>query len=480
MLERYRSMSLAAVLLVVSIGLNLGVARAQDKDATDALRNYNVQTYIDWMNKYKDTKPDFKPGDVLTSKDIERMRPFVPPGWLEQFNFAEFRAPIIAPMPHTPRKDYMNCTEKYGHQTRITSDGAMENYVCGQPFPTESLDPNDPMSGVKIAWNYEWKWQNYGLIVMNHMWGWVRNGGDHNGNAPQNADPPPKAWTEGIQFTSPFPTNISADWGGGGTYERTLSGFYQKTLFSHLAQLDGKPLPIPNAQDFQHKEITIFFEPFDIRGTAFIVYRYLDPHRSDDGWAYVPTLRRVRRISAEVKSDSLLGTDLTIEDYYGFNGRDLDWDWKFLGWKDVLGVYDPGYDYMHTYGINGTVPNDPQWSVKRVAVVLRTPKWSRHPYSAAINFLEPETWLGPYHVVFDRKNKLWKVCEWTWKYSENFKQFAEINHGIQSYTWEGLSMVDVQNARATIIRGYGDGFPNYPMNEVQGVYDINHLEQVHR
>jgi hypothetical protein len=40
-----------------------------------------------------------------------------------------------------------------------------------------------------------------------------------------------------------------------------------------------------------------------------------------DAWAYIPNLRRVRRISAEVKSDSLLGTDITIDDFDGFNDR---------------------------------------------------------------------------------------------------------------------------------------------------------------
>src|SRR5262249_56287965 len=87
-----------------------------------------------------------------------------------------------------------------------------------------------------------------------------------------------------------------------------------------------------DSKDFELKEYPGFHEPFDIRGTAFIVYRHTDPLRADDAWAYVPSLRRVRRISVETKSDSLLGTDHTLEDFYSFSGRVLDWDWKFLGW----------------------------------------------------------------------------------------------------------------------------------------------------
>ena len=88
---------------------------------------------------------------------------------------------------------------------------------------------------------------------------------------------------------------------------------------------------MPGAANFEFKEFTGFYSPFDIRGTAFIIYRYAKPHREDDGWAYVSNLRRVRRISAEVKSDSLLGTDHTLEDFYSFSGRELEWHWRFLG-----------------------------------------------------------------------------------------------------------------------------------------------------
>ena len=98
-----------------------------------------------------------------------------------------------------------------------------------------------------------------------------------------------------------------------------------------------------------------------------------DPYRADDAWAYIPNLRRVRRISAEVKSDSLLGTDITIDDFDGFNDRVLNWDWKFLGWKDTLQINDPGNHYVRYFSPANIVPDD-QWSVKRMGVTLLTPE----------------------------------------------------------------------------------------------------------
>ena len=102
----------------------------------------------------------------LTAKDIERMRPFIFPGYLEQLNFPEFKATIAAPVDHTPRKDYMACTEKYQSQVRLLPDHTVGNYVCGQPFPNDSIKRATRTAGWKAVWNYEYRWQNFGFSCM--------------------------------------------------------------------------------------------------------------------------------------------------------------------------------------------------------------------------------------------------------------------------------------------------------------------------
>ena len=117
------------LLVIASALLWVRPAMAQD------VKSYTRATFDQWLAKYKDAKPDFKVGDVLTAKDIERMRPFIYPGYVEQLNFPEFRATIGAPVDHTPRQDYMSCTEKYQSQVKLLPDKTVGNYVCGQPFP---------------------------------------------------------------------------------------------------------------------------------------------------------------------------------------------------------------------------------------------------------------------------------------------------------------------------------------------------------
>jgi len=136
--------AVASLLTAVSAGL----ARAQDP------RNTTRADIDQWMAKYGNAKPDFKPGDVLTGKDIDRIRPFMMPGYVEQFRFPDMRMKIIPTRSHMPRRDYMDCTEKYQAQVRMAPDGSMANYFCGQPFADSALSTADPLSGYKAAWDF--------------------------------------------------------------------------------------------------------------------------------------------------------------------------------------------------------------------------------------------------------------------------------------------------------------------------------------
>jgi hypothetical protein len=458
---------------VVLACLVVSSARADDV-MTPTLADYEA-----WMAKYADAKPDFKPGDVLTVKDLERMRPFIPPGYFPQLNFPELKMEVIAPVSHMPRRDYMDCTEKYQNQVKLSHDGLLQNYVCGQPFSNASLSTGDPSSGLKGIWNYEYKWINYGLAIQSGFAVWDSFNGSHDG-VRINTEIAPGAWTSGVMWPAVETGDISGTARGGGNFTRVLQWFHQRVYFNNLAQVPSHTLDVPGAKDFMYKEFTGFFEPFDIRGTAFIIYRYQDTTRSDDAWAYIPNLRRVRRISAEVKSDSLLGTDATLEDFYGFSGREPDWNFKFLGWKDVLCVLDPKDDYSHSYGPNGMVPDD-VWSMRKMAVILRTPKDPRHPFSGVINFFDAEAWNSSYHFNIDRKGKLWKIIQWQWKYSDTFKRWAAINHGVQAMTWQHGFCLDVQQGHGTLwFCGFNCGFPNSAPSHVAELYDINKLEQIHR
>ena len=60
------------------------------------------------------------------------------------------------------------------------------------------------------------------------------------------------------------------------------------------------------------KSMSIFDNPRDVKGTAFLTYT----HKSgdDDQWLYLPALKRVKRISSRNKSGSFMGSEFSYED----------------------------------------------------------------------------------------------------------------------------------------------------------------------
>ncbi|HTY54268.1 MAG TPA: DUF1329 domain-containing protein [Candidatus Binataceae bacterium] len=474
--------STRARLLILMLFTALLIAQrsyAQDAGGPDVSR-YTVDTIVQWLHKYQDAQPTFKPGDVLTSKDIERLRPFMAPGYLEQLNFPGARVKVVETVNHTPRRDFMECTEKYQRQVRLRDDGTIDNYTCGQPFSDATIDANDPRSGVRAAWNFEYRWQNVGHGALDWLLTILRFPGNHGG---QTILPEPIGlWT--LPHNSPLPTDVTDQYGGGGYYQRTMACVYWRFYLSHLAPFANSGGVLPGAQhgeDFEFKEFTGFYAPFDIRGTAFVVWRYSDPYRGDDAWAYLPAIRRVRRVTAEVKSDSLLGTDHTISDFYGFADRVVNWDWKFLGWKTVLAIHDMKQPNTHLYGPNGLLVDD-VWSLRKYAVILRTPKDPRNPYSAVINFWDAENWDSWWTIAFDRRGNLWKIWQWPKRWSEDYQNepFAEWNVGVRATSNPGPVVVDVQNSRGTIILNWGRGFPIPSPGYINSVIEPSSLELTHR
>ena len=61
------------------------------------------------------------------------------------------------------------------------------------------------------------------------------------------------------------------------------------------------------------KSLTIFDNPRDVKGTAFLNYTHKTG--DDDQWLYLPALKRVKRISSRNKSGSFMGSEFSYEDF---------------------------------------------------------------------------------------------------------------------------------------------------------------------
>ncbi|MBC6497950.1 MAG: outer membrane lipoprotein-sorting protein [Alphaproteobacteria bacterium GM7ARS4] len=79
-------------------------------------------------------------------------------------------------------------------------------------------------------------------------------------------------------------------------------------------EMESRTLERP-ALDVGDMSMLLFFSPRDLNGTAFLSHaEILEP---DDQWLYLPSIKRVKRISSKNKSGAFLGLEFAYEDITG-------------------------------------------------------------------------------------------------------------------------------------------------------------------
>ncbi|MFN8545747.1 MAG: DUF1329 domain-containing protein [Candidatus Binatia bacterium] len=359
-------------------------------------------------------RADVQPGDKITDANIDKVKDLISPGleWCIKHGW-----PIT--IGETKRvewpKAYKEATEKYAGQVKLSPDGLkLQNYVAGLPFP--NLDPKDPQVAIKIMWNFD-----YG---------------------------PAKGDDADLR-------NFDADTGtitdhGGMTIERHFLLDHLKRLFWN-ARLYVEPKPEkPNPNGYRSQQgLYPILEPFDLKGVGALGNRYVDPAKQDDSWLYLPSLRRVRRLSTAQRSDALFGQDTDVDSYDGYAGHIAWMDWKFLGERDVIGVLH-GKSYPVKWAEKVDWAFDDVWEKRRVYVIEGISKLPQYAYSKRVIFIDKEGWVIPYSDIYDRSGELWKV--WINDYSYRKKAFeggSAIEYTDEMVFAPSIVMVDMQLEHAT-------------------------------
>jgi len=357
---------------------------------------------------------DVSPGDKITDQNIDKVKDLISPGleWCIRHGF-----PLT--IGETKRIEwptaYKEATEKYSGQVKLSPDGLqLLNYVAGQPFP--KIDPQDPQVANKIMWNYEYKFNPTDDLDLRNF----------------DAD-----------------TGAVADHGHM-TVERHFLLDHLKVLFwNGRLFVDPKPeRPNPNGYRGQSGLYPIL-EPFDLKGVGGMFYRYLDPARQDDSWLYLPSLRRVRRLSSAQRSDALFGQDTDVDSYYGYAGQVAWMNWKYLGERDLLGVYHAQHNPVK-WADPVDWAFDDVWEKRHVYVVEGVSKLPQYAFGKRVIFIDKETVTVPFSDIYDRSGELWKIWINDWA----FRKKAFDGAGIIEYPDElgfqpAIVMVDMQLEHAT-------------------------------
>jgi len=88
-------------------------------------------------------------------------------------------------------------------------------------------------------------------------------------------------------------------------------------------------------QEGAQKYFMYFHEPGDVRRMTFMIWKYSS--REDERWIYIPAIDLIRRIAAEDKYSSFVGSDFSYENV---SGRDVAEDTHTIMGEEKLGNRD--------------------------------------------------------------------------------------------------------------------------------------------
>jgi hypothetical protein len=185
--------------------------------------------------------------------------------------------------------------------------------------------------------------------------------------------------------------------------------FNKYTLFAHDVSYTGRAYFIDKSGDTRerstarkrinlgrksdgiaYKDLTIFTGPTQVKGLSNLAWTYLDPKREQDAWLWLPSLKKIRKISASQSDDSFLGSDFTVEDIS--TRRFEDETYKLVKEENFSG-YTSDFDKKTYY------KDEPCY------VIEATPKRANWYYSKRLVWVDKKYGTNIYEEKYDSKGE---------------------------------------------------------------------------
>jgi hypothetical protein len=358
----------------------------------------------------------FKEGDVIKFEQIDKLKGYFPKEFWENREYFLFEGMELEIGPFFRKygvaDSYTRATEKYKGQAKLGPDGALLNFTAGYPFEQKIDCKGDPQAGNKIIWNSVKRWEGDGAWA---AWSYTY-------------------WDRGEQLPL--------------YYEGTAKRIFMKHRTEPEYEASAGDI-FPNEKRNYAAGIEVE-APFDARGIMVLSYRYaasdgpIEQTKNDDTWVYLPDLRRVRRISTAQRTDSVQGTDFTMDDLRSFDGIPPQYDWKCIGEATVLAPMNTkkfAYPYTNDYNFGPygfSFAND-RMELRKAYVIRFDPKNEDHPYDHKDIYYDQETFEALYSFAYDRKEELWKIIWHQHRYSEDWNGTdPKFPNGVWYVGWEGV------------------------------------------
>jgi hypothetical protein len=163
-----------------------------------------------------------------------------------------------------------------------------------------------------------------------------------------------------------------------------------------------------------YKDLLIILGPQNMKGFSVLTWTYTDPQKDQEVWMWIPSLRKVRRISQSEEADPFLGSEFTTEDISTRR-------WESETYRMIGEEKFDGY----TSHSNSTLyQKDTECYV--IEAKPRKKKWY---YSRRIMWINKQSAVFLFSEMYDPAGRQWKTT---------FKNHAVWENGcIPNTLWEG-------------------------------------------
>lgn len=400
------------VAVVCAAILALGPAASGQQEVTEEDIQEAFYPYRDGFPEV----PGIRPGMVINKENVEAAEGLIPQEEIEYLKQGWFEIQVEQTHDTPLHPNYIEATRKHAGQAKIGPNGELLNHVTGLPFP--KIDPDDPQAGIKAAWNYAY-----------HYWG----------------------------------DQISTEWewkwiNSKGEVTRNVHGTVN-TLYSKHRYVVPPAELTPNPRNYFWADHFWISDPYDLKDWQFLVVRFKEDAKDDDTWFYVPQLRRVKRSTTSIRTDSLLGSTWTYDDFHGYNGHTVGFDWKFVGEKVMLAPVGATGTNCKYGGHNNWYPLPP-WQLRKVVILERYAKDPNYPFKLWRMYLDKQTYVMYATEQYDAKGVHWKTVRCLWADPD---AHLPINKGKGTPMWIGIVGVDYQKMACSTVDQY-KSITNEPMS----------------
>jgi Protein of unknown function (DUF1329) len=324
------------------------------------------------------------PGTTITNQNWQQYRSYMSDGLQALFEGkyfwkmpADVRIAVGPTVVNPPPRNYQAATESYANDVKLVNlpDGGLtlRGYRGGTPFP----NPSDPHKGWKILANVIYRYVPHSIVI-NHAGGC---------SIDRNADI--NCATGDIVFRQ---MSFNTD--------------------------PGVPATQPGFEDVFWTQWYIVTQPEQMRYTASLTIAHTDPARSEDLYAFIPSLRRYQPVSPLARCSMTDGMDITSEDYRsGFDSNLTEMSADYVGEKKILalilpkmpGKFPGDYDMPLAF----PKPSWGQWQVRDVYVISASKLPSRQSgycYGKRVMYIDKTSYNTYWEDLYDRENHPWKIA----------------------------------------------------------------------